>query len=853
MTIGRVTSPEQFFGFRLGDDRKIARWDRIVDYYEKLAVESDRIKLVDLGLSTEGNRFLLAIISSPENLARLEEYRTTSLRLSDPRELSEAEARSLAQTGRAVVCQTMSLHANEIGGTQMAPELTYELLTGETAEIRRVLDEVIFLLVPCFNPDGQIAVTDWYNRYLGTEYEGTGLPWLYHKYSGHDNNRDAVALNLVESAHIAKLMLRDWMPQVYQDHHHMGGAGIRFYVAPYTEPIRPHADPIVWREISWYGSHIAYLLEEQDKQGVINGAHWTAWGHLGFHRLTELHNIAGLLTESASAKLASPAYVDPGQLKGINPKTQPDYAPQTNFPNPWPGGWWHLRDIVEQQKISAWAILDLAARYRETVLLNAYRKAKRQIEMGAAGSPAAYLISPEQHDAFTARRLIGILLGQGIEVLEATRPFVTDGKLYPVGTCVVPLAQPKRGVIINLLERTEYPDGYWTRNPDGTPVVYDLATDTIAEYMGVMVEHSEQMLDAAAAKPRKINAPPGTRCALVSGRRGYLLDGRSNGSYLAVNRFLDRGVPVLRLDEAFTVGCGEALPPGSFYVPGSAVSNEIGERLAEDQGIEFCPLAQEPECASHPTQRRRIGLYQRYWGGNMAEGWTRHVLESFGFPYETVMDTAFQAARLGDELDVLILPDDRPEMIIGPTRSGAAGARATARIRATPYPPEYQSGIGDAGVAAIAGFVRGGGKVLGLADASALVIQALGLKVRNAVEGLDSRVYFCKGSTLWTTVATDHKLGYGMPKRATVLNVQSPVFEVLEGFRAEDYQVIARYAESASHLLQSGWLIGGEKIAGKPAMLAVDVDRGCAVLIGMHSQFRAQTHGTFKLLFNCLF
>jgi hypothetical protein len=847
-----VTSPEQFFGFRLGDDRKIARWDRIIEYYELLAAESDRIKVMDLGPSTEGNRFLLVIISSPDNLARLEELRQISLKLSDPRGLDEAAARTLAQSGKAIVCQTMSLHANEIGGTQMAPELAYEMIAGDTPEIRRVLDKVVFLLIPCFNPDGQIAVTDWYNRHLGTEYEGTGLPWLYHKYAGHDNNRDAVALNLIESAYIAKLMLRDWMPQVYQDHHHMGGAGIRFYVAPYTEPIRPHADPIVWREISWYGSHIAYLLEEQDKQGVINGAHWTAWGHLGFHRLTELHNIAGLLTESASAKLATPAFVHPEQLKGANPKTHPEYAAQTNFPNPWPGGWWRLRDIVEQQKISAWAVLDLAARYRQTVLWNAYLKARRQTEIGKAGKVSAYVISPEQHDPWTARRLVDILLGQGIEVLASDRAVTLGGTQYPAGTCIVPLAQPKRGVIINLLERTIYPDGYWTRTPDGAPVVYDLATDTISEYMGVHVARVEEPIAAPPQGAHRIAAPPASECGFIAGRAGYLLDARSNGSYLAANRLVDRGIPVVRLETATAVGCGRALPPGSFYVPGGKTTDAACDELAQRDGVEFCPTAAAPDGPTQPFRRLRIGLYQRYWGGNMAEGWTRHVLESFGFPYRTVMDEPFHAGHLGDELDVLILPDDRSDMIIGPGRPGGKGAGSAARFSAMPVPPEYRSGIGEIGLTSLADFVRGGGRVVALAEATALVTQALGLKVRNLTEGLDPRTYFCKGSTLWVDVDTTHRLAYGMPARALVLNVQSPVFEVLEGFHAQDYAAVVRYERDPVQLMQSGWLIGADRIAGKTAMLAAKAGDGEAVLIGFPSQFRAQTHGTFKLLFNSL-
>ena len=329
-----VISPEDFFGFRLGSDRKIARWDRIVEYFNKLQEQSDKIRVVDMGPSTEGNPFLLVIISSPENLSKLERLRDVNLSISDPRGLSEEEVEAYISEGRAVICQSMSLHATEIGGTQMAPELAYDLLTRDDEETKRILDNVVFLMVPCFNPDGQIMVTDWYNRWLGTEYEGVGLPWLYHKYGGHDNNRDAFQTNMVESKYVASVLFRDWIPQAYVDHHHMGSYGARLYIPPYTEPFRPLADPLVYREHAWYGAHMAYRLEEAGKIGIIGGGSpFPAWGHFGWHRITNHHNISGMLTESASAKLATPLYIHRGQLKGDH-FSFPEYEAQVNFPHP---------------------------------------------------------------------------------------------------------------------------------------------------------------------------------------------------------------------------------------------------------------------------------------------------------------------------------------------------------------------------------------------------------------------------------------------------------------------------------------------------------------------------------------
>jgi len=482
----KITSPETFFGFRLGSDRKIARWDKIVDYFRRLEKESERIKVLDMGPSTMGHPFLVVLISSAENLSNLERLQAVNAGINDPRGVDESRIREWVKEGRAVICQSMSLHATEIGGTQMAPELAYDLLRRNDEETRRILDNVLFFMIPCFNPDGQIMVTDWYNKTLGTEYEGSGLPWLYHKYAGHDNNRDGDFLNLVESKYAARLLYRDWIPQAYIDHHHMGSYGARFYVPPYCEPIRPFADPLVWREMSWYGAHIAYKLEENGKTGILNAAQYPGWGHFGWHWITPFHNIAGMLTESASANLATPLFIHPEQLQA-GARQFPEYEAQTTFPHPWPGGWWRLRDIVEQKKIAAWALLDLAARHKETVLWNAYLKAKRQTERGARGKPRAYVIPLEQHDPLTAVKLVNTLLLSGVEIKQARK------KVYPEGTFLVSLAQPKMGLVRNLLGRTLYPDNPWTRDRKGRPLrPYDLATHTMNEFMGVSADPADE-------------------------------------------------------------------------------------------------------------------------------------------------------------------------------------------------------------------------------------------------------------------------------------------------------------------------------------------------------------------------
>ena len=410
----QIPTPESFFGFEMGADRKLARWDKLVEYYNLLGERSPRLEVVNMGPTTMGHPFLALYLSSPENLARLDELKQINATLSDPRGVPQSEIERAISEGKAVVVQSMCLHSTEVASGQMAAELMYDLVTRTDDEVMRILDNTIAIMIPCFNPDGEVMVVDWYNETVGTEYEGVGPPSLYHKYIGHDNNRDAFMTNTVESQYGAEIMFREWVPQAYVDHHQMGAYGARIYVPPYAEPVRPSADPLVWREMSWYGAHIAYKEEEAGKAGVVNAAIYSGWGHFGFHWITPFHNIAGMLTESASARLATPLFLHPDQLEGSR-RGLPEYEAQTSFPNPWPGGWWRVRDIVEQQKIAAIATLDMAARNRETVLRNAYLKATRQTERGATGKPAAFVIPAEQH------AMVSVEHGRGRVVLIGFR------------------------------------------------------------------------------------------------------------------------------------------------------------------------------------------------------------------------------------------------------------------------------------------------------------------------------------------------------------------------------------------------------------------------------------------------
>ena len=828
-----IPTPESFFGHVMGADHQLARWDRMVEYYELIGERSPRVQVWDMGPTTWGNPFLALFVSSPENLARLDEIQRLNALLADPRGATEAEIDDAVERGRAVIVQSFGLHSSEVAGAQAAVEFVYDLATRDDEEMRRILDETVSIVIPAFNPDGQIMITDWYREWVGTEYEAAGLPYLYHPYIGHDNNRDAFQQNTVESRYGARIMFREWVPQAYVDHHQMGAWGARLYVPPYADPVRPNADPLVWREIAWYGGHIALEEEAAGKTGVINDAVYSGWGHFGFHWITPFHNIAGMLTESASARLATPLYLHPDQLRG-GTRNLPEYEEQTNFPSPWPGGWWRVRDIVEQQIVAAMATLDIAARNREQVLRNQALKALRQTERGMEGDTRAYVIPAEQHDPLTVGKMVNLLRGQGIEVQRAPEAFTHEGHAYGAGTFVVDMAQPKRGVIRWLLGRTFYPDNTYTRNRDGTPIrPYDMSADVMAEYMGAAVVPAASLPEDVRLTVMDADLDPQGRVARGSG--GYSLDGRLNDSFRAVNLLMDRGVSVRRVDAARA-----GLRAGDFVVPASAPEAAVRD-VANETGVDFRALEGNPSAVGRELRRQRVGMYHRYYGGNMDEGWTRLTLETFGFPYDTLKDARIREGDLRSDFDVIILPEDGLDAMTGEAFEG----------RAESTPPDWRSGFGEEGVDALEAFVRAGGTLVTFAEAGDLPLEHFGLPVRNVVEGLGSTEFWSPGSTLRIEVDAAHPFGYGMPEDALAMFTGGDqVYEIVPDDFGHRASRVASYIER--DILQSGWLLGEEVIAEKTAAVDVRLGEGRVFMIGFRPQHRMQTHGTFKLVFNAL-
>ncbi|MEM0084076.1 MAG: M14 family metallopeptidase [Candidatus Methanomethylicia archaeon] len=844
-----VLSPREFFGFEIGEDRKLARWDKIVEYFYHLAENSDRIKVVELGKSTEGNPFILAYISSPENLRDLEKYRWISHRLADPRGLSEIEVKRLVKEGKVVFVITNSLHATEVGGTQMSIELAYKLVTGDDETIKTILDNVILLLFPSINPDGQIMVVDWYYKYLGTEYEGTSLPWLYQKYVGHDNNRDAWMLTQVESNLLADVIYRYWKPQVFIDNHQMGSYSARFYIPPYYDPICPEIDPLVYREHQWFGGFMAVKLEEAGIQGVEGGPPYTAEMLAGFLDMAGLMNVCAMLTESASVKIATPIYIHKHQLTGHRGRVGD--KKQYSFPNPWPGGWWRLKDIVKQILVSNLAALELAAKMKDTILYNMYLKAKRNIERGLSEPPYAYVIPIDsQADPSAALKLVDLILKWGVEVFVCEGEAKADGRIYPNGTYFVFSAQPYRGMLKYLLEKTIYPDNEWTRARDGTPIrPYDTATFTVPDFLGVKVDLINTRPEGVF---KRVEGSIYPMYNVDNSEFGYLLSARYNPAYGVVNGLLDRGFTIYRIDESVEVD-GETYPIGSFYIPNANGVRELLQSLSNKYHVPIKALKNKLEVGLREVKRLRVGIYQRYYGGSMDEGWTRWILEQYGFPYKIIKDEHVRNGKLPEEIDLLIFADDPPALILGESKEAIEKALSELYRRPVvlpPIPPEYMSGIKKEGLDKVKEFVNNGGTLLTFNSSCELAIETFKLPINIPSKKLDPKEFFCPSTILKVDVDNTHPICYGMPKRAYVMYHNSMILELVPTFNNEDYQTPITYPET--DIMQSGWLIGEKYLSRKPALIDARQGKGRIILYAFKPQFRGQTLGTFKTIFNAI-
>ncbi len=558
---GTLQTPEQFLGFKVGADNKLVRWDKIVDYMKLAAANSDRVRFRELGKTSDNNPFIALEISSPDTLKNLDRYKQLEKKLyfqgGAP---SDTERDEIFRQGKLVLLITCSIHATEIGASQMSVELVHHLATSDAPDVKKILDNVIFVLVPSLNPDGQIMVTDWFNKNLGTEYANSPIPYLYHPYVGHDNNRDMYMFTQKESQHTANLLWHDWFPSVWLDEHQMGSNAARIFVMPATDPINANVHPLIYRWNGILGQSQAAALEAAGKEGIIYNSTYTNFWEGAMAWSGWWHNQIGLLTEVASARVAAPM----DQIRAVPGRPAPapaagggrgemrfdsgpipaptDINSRTEYPRPWMGGHWTLRDIVDYEMIATMALLETAADRRETIMRQIYEVNRQTIEDGKKSNPSAILVPVEhQQDAREAAHLVEKLQMGGVEIYRADSGFEADGKKYGAGTFVIPMTQVFARYAKDMLEKQTYPEV--RRSPTSAPEPpYDVTAWSLGMLLGVDTVFVKNALPAM--KMTRVDAAPKIAGDVTGSGTRFAFDYKGADSALAINRLLKDGARV---------------------------------------------------------------------------------------------------------------------------------------------------------------------------------------------------------------------------------------------------------------------------------------------------------------------
>ena len=910
----KVTSPKEQFGFNLGDDYQLANYKQLVEYWKQLDQQSDRMTLTEIGKTAEGRPMLMAIITAPENQKKLDRYKEISRRLALAEGLNDDQARALAAEGKAVVWIDGGLHATEVLGAQQLMELVYQMVSLNDPETQRFLKDVILLAV-CVNPDGMDLVSDWYMRNPDPTRRSTnGLPRLYQKYAGHDNNRDFYMVTQPETEAINRVFYHEWFPQIVYNHHQTGPAGTVLFAPPFRDPFNYYFDPLIPIGIDLVSAamHTRFLAEGKPGATMRSGSAYSTWWNGGLRTTTYFHNMIGLLTES----IGNPTPIDIPFL----PNRQ---LPRGDLPSPVAPQKWHFRQSIDYSITANRAVLDVASRHREELLFNIYRMGHNSIERGGrdnwtvqpkwiaevnaaiardnpeqpgrrpqtpeAGDaptaegqgrgaaargvpmkyyellrkpelrdPRGYIIPSTQPDFLTATKFVNTMIKNGVTVLRATGSFEVAGKTYPKDSYVIKTAQAFRPHIMDMFEPQDHPDDI--PYPGGPPTPpYDNAGWTLSYQMGVSFD---RLLDAFDGPFEKINGPakpPAGRIEGASNAVGFLLSHQINDSFIAINRLLASGEDVYWLKS--TTANEKSYGPGTIYISAKSSTLPRLQALAAELGLSFDGVAAKPSGEALKLRPVRVGLWDRY-GGSMPSGWVRFVLERFEFPFTVVYPPALDAGDLASKFDVLIFPDGAI-----PAREaregGREGGRGFGAVDPESIPAELRDRLGSVTAAKtvpqLRRFLEAGGTILTVGSSTALgylaelpVANALVEKLADGSERpLPREKFYVPGSILQVRVDNTQPVAYGVPEKLDVFFDSSPAFRLRPEASLQGVKPVAWFDGEKS--LHSGWALGQKYLRDGVAVVAAPVGKGKLYLFGPEITFRGQPHGTFKLLFNGIY
>ena len=831
--------PSNHLGYASGADFHLASWETVTEYFTKLDQISSNVAVESIGKTTQNRDMILVAISDSKTIVNLSDVKRSQQLLADPRRITDRalEVRLLNQA-KPVVLITGTIHSSETAATFMLMELADELASGQSAWAREVLDKVVVLIVPSVNPDGIDIVADWYQKTLGKPWEGSGLPRLYHPHAGHDTNRDFFALNLPETRNLSKVLYEQWFPTVCWDVHQMGSDGARLFVPPFFDPTNPNVDPRITQSIMMIGSHMAADLASAGKKGVLHSAMYDNWWNGGNRTTPQRHNMVAILTEAASVRMASPIFLLPRDLQG-NSRGFDNHEPSVNFPDPWMGGWWRLRDIIDYELIAGRSLLTLLSRYGKSFQNNYLAMGREQIHAGQSQPPYGWLVPLDQEDSGSVWKMLDTLKKTGIEIHQTRNSVVVHGKSYPMGTWYLPASQPYRAHLKDMMEAQKYPNRFTATGQAEPP--YDVAGWTMPLLMGVRTVEINDQTPVNSRLISSLEKPRLNFWGNLANCKSILVRNRSNDDLTLIQAMISQGVKVTIHTEPKTINVND-FKPGFAEIEMTEVTKkvlaEIGPTVSSH--IFASPAEIMRYDGSYRLSSQRIGIYQP-WEPSMDEGWTRLVLEGLRIPYSTIHRDDLLAGKLKDRFDCIVLPSVSAKSLRTGYRPGETS-------------PEYVGGIAGS-KEALKEFVTLGGTLVGLENSCEFLISELGLPVEDTVASLSSKEFYGPGSLLSAELSGLHPLGFGMPKKFSVYFDRSLALKSAakpNGDSTIKLEKIVSYSSESANLLQSGWLLGPEKISGQAALGECRVGQGHVVLFAFPPQNRAQTTGTFRLLINAL-
>jgi hypothetical protein len=903
-----VTAPKQHFGFNIGDDYQLATYTQFVAYWQKLDKESDRMRVVEIGKTAEGRPQLMAIITAPENFKKLDRYKEISAKLAQAEGLTPDQARALAKEGKGVVWIDGGLHATEVLGAHQLIETVYQLVSKNDPETLRFLNDLVILAAHA-NPDGMELVSSWYMREKEpTRRSAGGLPRLYQKYIGHDNNRDFYLSSQPESTNMNRVLYLEWFPQIMYNHHQTGPAGTVMFAPPFRDPFNFNFDPLIPAQLDLVAAAMHSRFAAEGKPGVTSrkGANYSTWWNGGLRTMAYFHNMIGLLTET----IGNPT---PITIPFLPSKQLPD----SNLHFPIEPQEWHFRQSVDYSVTANYAVFDIASRNKENFLYNIYQMGKNSIDRGnrdswtatprrviaataalgggrgrggeaaggdepdagggrggrggggtaaefktllrspAARDPRGFIMPSDQPDFPTATKFVNALIKTGVTVHRATASFTVAGKSYPAGSYVVKAAQAFRPHVLDMFEPQDHPDDI--PYPGGQPTrPYDNAGWTLAYQMGVRFDRILEGFEGPFEKLSGLQKPaPGK--VTTSAAAGYTFSHAPNDAFVAVNRLIAAGE-----DVSWITGGAQA---GTFFVAARPTTAAAVAKIAADVGINFDGVGASPAGEAIKLRKVRIALADQY-GGSMPSGWTRFLLEQFEFPFEVVFPQALDTGNLSSKYDVIIFPSG-----VGPAgggggrggRGGGGGGGGGGRGGGpASVPAEYQSQLG-AYTAAQTGpqlkkFLEDGGTILGVGRSSMNLLELMQVPVDNhlaersadgSLRPLPGEKYYVPGSVLRVAVDTTAPIAHGITNPADIFFDNSPVFRLGPEASIKGVRPVAWFDSAAP--LRSGWAFGQGYLQDGVAIVEASVGKGTLYGFGPEITFRAQPHGTFKFLFNGIY